>query len=147
MSAREGLARASAELEALSARPLSVRHALLVAALLDRVADLAFAERAALPAGPAAEDVLAFRAAVAAACPALARIAALCGMGAEAPRLAIAAVPVPPEATGALTAAEFMVSLYNANTMPQVVLVEAAGTTPALPVLRAARDWWQAQLA
>ncbi|HTO28735.1 MAG TPA: hypothetical protein VL017_09110 [Devosia sp.] len=108
------------EWQSLCAAPLSARKARLVAALIDAYVDRLFA------ASPGAEDILDFRAAMAAGSPALGRIVALCGqMGVH---LGAEAVAVPIAEYGALSVEDFMVSLYNDHTVQRLVLVMADGS-------------------
>lgn len=100
--------------------PLSARKARLVAALVDAYVDRLFA------AMPGAEDILAFRAAMAAGSPALGAIMALCGQNGV--QLATEAVAVPIADYGALGVEDFMVSLYNDHTVQRLVLVMADGS-------------------
>jgi hypothetical protein len=140
-------ARAAAALSEAEAAPLSVRTALRAATQIDALAERAFFGRAGIPDLPEAEDLIAFRAAVSAACPAIGLVSALCGMAEGAPRLAVKAVFVPLEDTRGMSVAEVMVSVYNAGTVPRVVLAGADGEPEALPVFRTALGWWRARLA
>ena len=103
------------EWRAAQAAPLSLRRAMLVAMLIDAYVDRQFA------AAPEAEDILAYRAARAAAQPAIGTVLALCGQG-DGPRLVIEAVTVPVEDYGKLSVEDFMVSLYNGHSVQRVMI-------------------------
>lgn len=107
----------NAEWRTAQAAPLSLRRVLLVAALIDAYADRLFA------ATTQAEDILVFRARLAAGSPALRLVFDLCAQRADGPRLAIEAVEVPIAEYGAFPVEDFMVSLYNDHTVQRVVLV------------------------
>lgn len=111
-----------AEWQAAQAAPLSLRRALLVAALIDAYADRLFA------ATQEAEDVLMFRAELATTAPALGLVFELCAQRHDGPRLTIEAVSVPLSDYGALSVEDFMVSLYNGHTVQRVRLVLADGS-------------------
>jgi len=104
-----------AELAGAQQAPLSARKALLVAMLIDAYVDRLFAAQS------EADDVLAFRAGLAAGSPALGLVFALAAGRA---RLVTEAVEVPVAAYGALSVQDFMVSLYNEHTVQRVLLVE-----------------------
>lgn len=129
----QALADAFAQIEeafaAARAHPLSSRKTLLVAVLVDNVCDHAFeALRWAAPARVFhAEDVLAFRARLRSEEPALGLIFDLCAAAPDGPRLETRAVAVPIEAYGRLSIEDFMVSLYNANTVQRVMIVAPGG--------------------
>lgn len=105
-----------AEWQAARAAPLSLRRAMLVAALLDAYADRLFA------AAPEADDILVFRTELAAAVPALGQVYELCAQRVGGPRLAVEAVSVPTSDLGDLPVEDFMVSLYNDHTVQWVVV-------------------------
>jgi hypothetical protein len=105
-----------AEWQAAQAAPLSLRRTMLVAALLDAYADRLFA--AALE----ADDILVFRAELAAAVPALGQVFELCAQRVGGPRLVVEAVSVATSDLGALPVEDFMVSLYNDHTVQRVVV-------------------------
>ena len=105
-----------AEWQAAQAAPLSLRRAMLVAALLDAYADRLFA------AAPEADDILVFRAELAAAVPALGQVFELCAQRVGGPWLVVEAVSVPVSDLGALPVEDFMVSLYNDHTVQRVVV-------------------------
>ena len=87
---------------------------MLAAALIDAYVDRMFAS------APGVDDILEFRAGMAAASPALGQIMALCsGQG----RLVTEAVAVPIEDYGALGIEDFMVSLYNDHSVQKLRLV------------------------
>lgn len=110
------------------ARPLSARQALLVAVLLDKYADRLYFARREAASTPAAdgEDILAFRARLGQQTPALAQVFDLCAVPPRA-RLATRAHQVPIADYPALSTADFMVSLYNGNTVQRVMLDAADG--------------------
>jgi hypothetical protein len=105
----------AAEWRAAQAAPLSRRKAMQVAALVDAYVDRMFAAR------PDAEDVLAFRAELAAGSPALGLIMALCA-GSTDLAVVIEAVEVPLAEYGALGVEDFMVSLYNDHSVQRLRL-------------------------
>jgi hypothetical protein len=100
------------------AAPLSARKAMLVAVLADAYADRLFAAG-----GTGAEDILSFRAGLAAQADALALLFALCAPKPDGPRLATEAVEVPIADYPKLDVADYMVSLYNQNTVFRVRIV------------------------
>jgi hypothetical protein len=116
-----------AEYAALVAEPLSTRKTLLVACLIDNFADRAFE---ALRDDPEkvfhAPDVLAYRQALRDRSPELGLIFDLCATPPRA-RLELKAVKVPFAEYGKLRTEDFMVSIYNGNTVQRVVLVGADG--------------------
>jgi hypothetical protein len=119
----------AAALAALDAAPLSRRKAMLAALLLDAEIDRR----------GAGGDLLAARAALAAAHPALAHIMALAALREGGPRLVLAQIEVPPTAYPALGEADYMVSLYNGATVPRVMVALPDGERlDALDLLRAA---------
>jgi len=125
LSLADHFALIEAEYAEALAHPLSARHAMLVAVLLDKYADRLFdARRDTAPEKLFyTEDVLAFRTRLAAAVPALGRIFALCALAPDGPRLVTKTVAVPLPDYPSLPLADFMVSLYNSNTVQRVVLV------------------------
>ena len=129
------------------AAPLSSRKALLVAVLLDHFADRVFAQfRTSMPDFlPVADDLPAWRGKLASNSAALAAIFAL---GSGQAQLRIDSVEVPIAAYPALSVEDFMVSLYNGNTVQRVMLVGPDGT-PVLvhDVLTAALVYWEAATA
>jgi hypothetical protein len=132
--------------EEAAARPLSARKARLAAALIDDFCDRAFDELRG--AGPAwtlgAPDVLAFRDALRARSAALAAIFDLCEEAPGAPRLVTRSVKVPIAEYHRLSTPDYMVSLYNQNTVQRVMLVHADHReTEIHPVLAAAIAWWR----
>jgi len=112
------------------AAPLSGKKLMLVCALCDAYADRLFAEQ------DATDDILAFRAGLAARSEALAQVFAV--VRGEA-RLVTEAVQVPLAEYGQLRVEDFMVSLYNDHSVQRVRLVPADGS-PVLahPVVGAA---------
>lgn len=129
--------------------PLSARHALHAAVALDQMADLAHAGRAGLRVHPLAEagDVLAFRALLRAADPALGPLMDLVTCGPHSPRLQVVAAEVAPEGFARLAVEELMVSLYNAGQVPRLMLIEAGGRSwPMQDLLPRAAAWWAAAL-
>ena len=126
------------------AAPLSVRKVLLVAVLLDHFADLAFAQLRDTPARVfGAQDVLAWRAELAARSPALALVAELASGRHGGAALRIDAITVPIADYPTLAVEDYMVSLYNQNTVQRVVIVRSGGSTVlAHEVLATALDYW-----
>ena len=117
----------AAALAALDAAPLSRKKAMLLVLLID----------AAIGAG--AEDLLAHRAAVAAGDADLAAVMALAAMRVDGPRLAVEAARVTAAESGALSEADYMVSLYNGGTVQRVKIAWPDGRREdALGVLRRA---------
>ncbi|WP_413992006.1 hypothetical protein ACMDCR_07920 [Labrys okinawensis] len=110
--------------------PLSLRKTLLVAVLLDNYCDQAFDLLRRSP--PArifdVEDVLAFRERLRAEEPALGLIFDLCASAPGGPSLQTCAVTVPIEEYGKLSIEDYMVSLYNDNTVQRVMIVAADGS-------------------
>ena len=104
------------EWQAAQRAPLSLRRAMLVAMLIDAFVDRQFAAAA------DEDDILAYRAARAAAQPALGTVMALCGQSGG-PRLAIEAMAVPIEDYGTLSVEDFMVSLYNDHSVQRAMIV------------------------
>lgn len=104
-----------AEWRGLQAAPLSRRKAMLVAALIDAFVDRMFAAEG-------AEDILAYRAELAAAQPALGLVMALCA-GRDGMAVVTEAVAVPIADYGALGVEDFMVSLYNDHSVQRLRLV------------------------
>ena len=107
----------AAQVEALAA-PLSARKALLVAMLIDAYADRLFAAQT------EADDILEFRAGLAAASPALGLVF---DVAAGRARLVTGAVKVPVADYGTVSVQDFMVSLYNGHTVQRVLVVGADG--------------------
>lgn len=138
-------ARVEEALAELDAAPLSARRARLAAVLLDDFCDRAWEAWKAAPERVGdAEDVLAFRAGVAAASPHMATVMALAEGRVDGPRLEVRAVAVPLEDYPALGVHDFMVSLYNGHTVMRVVI--APDGIEALPVLTSAAAWWRERL-
>ena len=115
------------------AAPLSTKKALLVALLIDAEVDRRFAPSR----GDA--DLLVWRNSVAARFPGLGDIMALAANRPEGPRLSLGEVSIPLSAYGSLGIEDFMVSLYNGNTVQRVLLTRPDGTrTEIHPLLKAA---------
>lgn len=95
---------------------------MLVAMLADAYADRLFAAQSRI------DDILAFRAKLAAASPALGLVFALCAHRDGGPRLVTEAVVVSIEAYGGLDVADFMVSLYNGHTVQRVQIALPDGS-------------------
>jgi hypothetical protein len=110
------------EWQGLQAAPLSMRKAMLVAALIDAYADRLFAAQA------EPEDILEFRAGLAASNSALRMVFDLCAQRINGPRLVLEAVQVPIRDYGALSVEDFMVSLYNDHSVQRLRLVLPDGT-------------------
>jgi hypothetical protein len=111
------------------AHPLSSRKALLVAVLLDNFCDRAFEILRKLGSAQVfqAPDVLAFRRCLRNEEPALGLIFDLCATAPNGPRLETRTIEVAIEAYGELSIEDYMVSLYNANTVQRVVIVNEMG--------------------
>ena len=151
MSARlaEDFARIEAAYASALAHPLSSRKALLVAVLIENFADQAFeALRHSAPERVyAAEDVLAFRRLLLQEAPALGLLSELGSGRADAPRLETRSVEVPIADYPGLPVADYMVSLYNRNTVPRVLIVGPdGGARPAHEVLGEALAFWRERL-
>lgn len=127
--------------------PLSARAALYAAVQIDQMCDAAFAGRGVLQSPLAtAADILAFRAALREAAPMLGPLMDLAECGPMGPHLQVVAVPVPPDGFGRLPVADLMVSLYNAGTVPRLMLVMADGAQHDMQdLLQRATAWWQRQ--
>lgn len=125
-----------AAVDAARAAPLSARAALYAAVMMDRLADR-----------DGASDILAARAQVRARCPAMGPLMDLAAAAAGGPYLQVVATPVPEDGFASLPVADLMVSLYNAGTVPRLMLVQAE--EPALDmqdVLQEAWAWWRDRL-
>lgn len=92
-----------------------------MALLLDDLADRLFALT------PAADDVLDFRADLAARSPALGLLFALTALDPDGARLVTEAVEVPLAEYSALAVEDFMVSLYNDHTVQRVLIATPDG--------------------
>jgi hypothetical protein len=126
------LAQASAAVAAARAAPLSVKKAWLAALLVDAAADALFAARH----RGRGEDILAFRAGLAAQCAALGLVFGVAGRTLQ---LVTEAVEVPVRAYPKLGVEDFMVSLYNGQTVPRVrVALPDGGRADVHEVLAAA---------
>jgi len=142
----EHLALIEDEYRAALKAPLSARKILLAVVLLDNFADRAFeAFRFTAPAKVfEAEDPPAFRAALAERSPALAVIFALGALQLDGPRLVTRTVEVPIAEYHKLSVEDFMVSLYNKNTVQRVMIASPdAPDRLALEVIGEAIAWWQ----
>lgn len=118
-----------AEYQAAWAAPLSRKRAMLVAGLIDAYADRMFA-------ASGEDDVLAFRAGLAARSKALALVFGVWAMREGGPQLVTEAVTVPLDEYSKLGVEDFMVSLYNAHTVQRVrIALPDGGRLPALDVL------------
>jgi len=104
---------ATSALAAARAAPLSAKKAMLAALLIDAAADALFA-------ASGEDDILIFRARLAAHSDALALLFALCALGPDGPRLVTEAVEVPIADYPQLPVEDFMVSLYNNHTVMRV---------------------------
>ncbi|WP_375450692.1 hypothetical protein [uncultured Devosia sp.] len=123
--------------------PLSLRKTMLVAVLLDHFADRVFEQaRASMPdVLLGAEDVLAWRAVLAERSAALAQVFAI---GSGKAVLRVETVTVPIVDYPGLTVEDFMVSLYNDNSVQRVMIVEPDGTMHmAHDCLRQAVAYWE----
>lgn len=114
------LSQAVAAVAAARAAPLSVKKAWLAALLVDAAADVLFTARR----GGQGEDILAFRADLAAQCAALALVFGVAGRERE---LVTEAVEVPVRDYPNLGVEDFMVSLYNGRAVQRVRVVLADG--------------------
>ena len=126
------------------AAPLSVRKVLLVAVLLDHFADLVFARWRDTPERVfGAQDVLAWRAALAKQSAALGLVGELASGRHDGALLRVDAITVPIADYPKLAIEDFMVSLYNQHTVQRVVIVRRDGSTVlAHDVLAEAVDYW-----
>lgn len=118
---RQQLAELEARYAEACAAPLSRKQAMLVALLIDRLADTLFAARG-------GGDILAFRESLAAVSPGLALVLAVAAMRHDGPRLVTEAVEVPLDDYPQLSVEDFMVSLYNDHSVQRVRIAEADGT-------------------
>ena len=98
-----------------------MRKARLVALLIDAYADRLFAVDA------GADDILEYRAALAAVSPALALVFALAANRPAGPQLVTEAVAVPLADYPTLDVADFMVSIYNDRTIQRVLVAMPDG--------------------
>lgn len=115
------LAYLEAEYDASVAAPLSIRKAMLVGMLIDVYADRLFAGQS------DEDDVLVFRAELAATSISLGIIFGLAAQRPEGPRLVLEPVAVPIPQFGSLSVEDFMVSLYNDHTVQRVLIVMPDG--------------------
>ena len=107
-------------LAAAQAAPLSRRKALLAALLIDAHVDRLFA------AGGRGDDILDYRDRLAREAPAVGLVLTLCSQQ-HTTQLIIEAVGVPLAEYGRLSTADFMVSLYNGQSVQRLLLVDPAG--------------------
>ena len=114
---RLGFHRAAEAVAAAHAAPLSAKKAMLAALLLDAAADALFT-------ASGEDDILAFRARLAANSPALALIFALCALRENGPHLVTEAVEIPAADYDALNIPDLMVSLYNHRSVQRVRIAE-----------------------
>jgi hypothetical protein len=146
----EHFALIDAELADLDAHPLSARQTRLLMTLIDKFADrVFFARRERHPdrvvevEGRTIEDGVAWRDFLRHECPALGAIFDLCAVPPTA-ALEVRAVEMPIPDYPELSTADFMVSLYNGNSVQRVLLVLPDGDTRlAREVIGAAMDWWR----
>ena len=127
----EALARAREAVAAAAAAPLSAKRAMLAALLIDAAVDAAFA-------ASGEDDVLEFRERLAVRSDALALVLGLCALKADGPRLVTEAVAVPIADYPGLRTEDFMVSLYNGNTVQRVRIAVGEDRHDAHEVLAAA---------
>ena len=112
------------------AAPLSARKVLLVAVLLDHFADLVFTRWRDMPERVlGAQDVLDWRATLAKQCPALALVAHLASGKHDGATLRIDTIRLPIADYPALGIEDYMVSLYNQNSVQRVVVARRDGST------------------
>ena len=129
--------------------PLSARQALNAAVQIDQLSDRVFATRAALSVPPLARaaDILTFRAALRACDPAFGPIMDLTACCPYGPSLQVTATEVAPEGFDRLGVADLMVSLYNAGTVPRLMMLQPGGTMlPMQNLLQHATARWGAIL-
>jgi hypothetical protein len=112
---------------------LSRKKAMLAALQVDAAVDAAFRSSG-------EDDVLAFRARLAAASDALALVFAVCAMQPGGPRLVTEAVEVPVADYPALAVEDFMVSLYNGRTVMRVRIADGTARHDVHEVLARAMD-------
>ncbi|MET3900212.1 hypothetical protein ABIB57_004175 [Devosia sp. UYZn731] len=126
------------------AAPLSVRKVLLVAVLLDHFADRVFAQFRDAPERVfGAPDVLAWRAELAARSAAVGLVGELASGRHDGAMLRVDAITVPIADYPALAVEDYMVSLYNQNSVQRVLIVRRDGSTVlAHEVLASALDYW-----
>lgn len=104
-----------AVMAAALAAPLSRKRAMLVALMVDAALDEAFARRAG-----GGDDILAFRDEVAGRSVDLQLVLELAALRPDGPQLVLEAVEIPLADYGSLRVEDFMVSLYNHNTVQRV---------------------------
>jgi len=128
------------------AAPLSLRKSLLVAVLLDHFADAVFARfRSAPDRVLGAADVLEWRAALARRSEAVALVGELASGRHDRATWQIDTVIVPIADYARLSVPDYMVSLYNNNSVQRATIVRRDGSTvPAQDTLAAAMEFWRA---
>jgi hypothetical protein len=139
-----------AEIADLDAHPLSARQTKLVMTLIDKFADRVFLDRREQHpdrvveiAGRRLEDGIAWRDFLWEQSPALRAIFDVCAIPPLA-TLETRAVEVPIPEYPRLSTADFMVSLYNRNTVQRVLLVFPDGETQlAREAIGGAMAWWR----
>lgn len=125
--------------------PLSARHALHAAVLIDRLSDITFTRRLELPLPPLATagDFSIFRAGLRVCEPSLGPIMDLTACSADGPRFEVVATKVASDGYSGLPVADLMVSLYNDGRIPRLMLVQRDGTMlPIQNLMLAATHWW-----
>lgn len=125
--------------------PLSARHALHAAVLMDQVSDIGCDHRGsmAVAALTTAGDLAAFRAALRVCAPSLGPIMDLTACGPVGPWLEVVATEVAAEEFAGLPVADLMISLYNDGKVARLMLVQRDGVKlPMQPLLQAAMEWW-----
>ena len=125
------LTAATAAIAAARAAPLSAKRAMLAALLLDAAADAMFA-------ASGEDDILEFRARLAAQSDALRLIFALCALRQNGPHLVTEAVAVPAAGYATLDIPDLMVSLYNNRTVQRVLIADGDERHDVHEVLEAA---------
>jgi hypothetical protein len=147
---RLGWSAALQAIEVSHSAPLSARHALHAAVLLDQLSDLAFVRRTALLEPPLATcgDFLSFRTALRDCEPVLGLLMDLTACRMDGPSLLVTAAQVAPDGFANLSVGDLMVSLYNGGTVPRLMLMQSDGKIrPMQDVLQQATKWWQTTLA
>lgn len=130
--------------------PLSARHALHAALLINQFSDIAFTLRGTLPLLDlaTARDLPRFRANLRGHEPSLGLVMALSAAGADGPRLEVRVMDVAPEEFPSLSVADLMVSLYNNGTVPRLMLVQHDECEHQMQhLLQAASRWWSGNLS
>ena len=125
------LTRAADAVAAAAAAPLSAKRAMLAALLIDAAVDARFA-------ASGEDDVLEFRARLAAGSEVLGLVFGLCALRPDGPMLVTEAVEVPIADYPALRTEDLMVSLYNGNTVMRVRIAVGEARHDAHAVLERA---------